>query len=175
MAWLGPVVAPSRRFLLPAVTPSRRGDCLSEPTRSPLAGSDRAHADRLRAWRWLSSALAETVGLPAPGRASSRSGHCRRLRRIHASDRLSAGRQSLWPQPVGFGAASPLLARRQRWPVLLGAGPAIPGSDSRGGPVRLSRIVAGRFFQCHLLDGKSSQRAPVSAAVRPSANRLSGL
>jgi hypothetical protein len=33
--------------------------------------------------------LAETAGLPAPARTSSRSGHCPRLRRIHASDRLS--------------------------------------------------------------------------------------
>ena len=32
------------------------------------------------------------------------------LRRIRASHRLSPGRQSLWPQPFGFGAASPFLA-----------------------------------------------------------------
>jgi len=48
--------------------------CLSEPTRSPLGGSDRAHADRLRAWRWLFATLTDTVGLPAPDSSSSRSG-----------------------------------------------------------------------------------------------------
>ena len=36
-------------------------------------------------------------------------------------------------------------------------------------------LVAGRFSQRHLLDGNSSQCAPVSATVRRSANRLSGL
>jgi hypothetical protein len=76
--------------------------------------------------RWL-----KTAGLPAPARTSSRSGHCPRLRRIHASDRLSAGRQSLWPQPVGFGATSPLFAGRQGWFVLLGAGPKMFGGNSR--------------------------------------------
>ena len=57
--------------------------CLSAPTRTPLAGTDRAHADRLRAWR-LPARLADAVGLPAPGSASSRAGHRRRLRHLHA-------------------------------------------------------------------------------------------
>src|SRR5206468_11662862 len=175
MAWLGSVVARSRKFLWHSVTPPRRGGCLPAPARSPLAGTDRAHADRLRAWWWLSAALADTVGLPAPGPASSRSGHCRRLRRIQASDRLSAGRQSLWPQPLGFGAASPLFAQRQEWLVRLGTSPAVSGGDSRRGPIRLRRVVSGRLLQRHLLDGKSSQRAPISATVLPSANRPSGL
>ena len=43
----------------------RRGGCLSAPTRSPLAGTDRAHADRLRARRLLAR-LVDAVGLPAP-------------------------------------------------------------------------------------------------------------
>ena len=40
----------------------------------------------------------------------------------------------------------------------VGAGPAVSGGDSRRGPVRLRRLVAGRLSQRHLLDGKSSQR-----------------
>ena len=60
------------------------------------------------------------LGYSAPGSASSRFGDRRRLRRLHASRRVSAGRQSLWPQPVGFGAAASLLAGRQGRLVLLG-------------------------------------------------------
>ena len=62
MARLGAVAAGSRRFLSHAVTPPQRGGCLSAPTRSPLAGTDRAHADRLRARR-LPARLADAVGL----------------------------------------------------------------------------------------------------------------
>ena len=61
------------------------------------------------------------LGYPLQTSASSRPGDCRRLRRLHASHRLSAGRQSLWPQPFGFGAASPFLAGRQGWLVLHGS------------------------------------------------------
>ena len=57
----------------------------------------------------------------------------------------------------------------------MGASPAISGSDSRRGSVRLRRLVAGRLSQRHLLDGNPSQCAPVSATLRRSANRLSGL
>jgi hypothetical protein len=64
------------------------GDCLSAPTRSPLAGSDRAHADRLRTRR-LPARLADAVGLPVLGPASSRVGHRRRVRRFRAPYRLS--------------------------------------------------------------------------------------
>src|SRR5712691_9670782 len=175
MARLGSVVARSRKFLCHAVTPSRRGGCLSGSTRSPLAATDRAHANWLRAWRQLSATLADTVRLLAPGSASCRSDHCRWLRRIHAPHCLSAGRQSLWPQSLGFGAASPLLARRQGRLVLLGASPAIRGRDTRRGALRLRRLVASRFSQSHLLDGKSSQCIPVSATVRRHADRLSDL
>ena len=91
------------------------------------------------------------LGHPLSGSASSRLGHCRRLRRIRASHRLSAGRQSLWPQHLGFGAAAPVSTGLQGRPVWLGASPAISGSDSRRGSVRLRRIVAGRFSQRHLL------------------------
>src|SRR6202011_1939712 len=45
MAWLGDFAAGTREFLSHAVTPSRRGGCLSAATRIPLAGTDRAHAD----------------------------------------------------------------------------------------------------------------------------------
>jgi hypothetical protein len=41
---------------------------------------------------------------------SDRSGNRCGLRRICAPNRLPAGRQSLWPQPFGFGASSPFLA-----------------------------------------------------------------
>jgi hypothetical protein len=41
----------------PVTRPSRRGDCLSAPPRIPLAGTDRAHADWLRAWRLLASRI----------------------------------------------------------------------------------------------------------------------
>ena len=73
MARRGAVVARSRTFLSHAVTPPRRGGCLSVPTRNPLAGTDRAHADRLRARR-LPARLADAVGLPSAGSASSRPG-----------------------------------------------------------------------------------------------------
>src|SRR6266404_5494380 len=106
MAWLGAVITRSRRFLSHAVTPPRRGGGLSAPTRSPLAGTDRAYADRLRVRRWLTK-LADAVGLPTAGSASSRFGHCRWLRRLHPSHRLSAGRQSLWPQSLSFRPAPP--------------------------------------------------------------------
>ena len=49
-----------------------------------------------------------------------------RPRCIHASDRLSTGRQSLRPQHLGFGAAAPVSAGLQGRPVWLGASsPAI--------------------------------------------------
>ena len=69
----GAVVARSRTFLSHAVTPPQRGGCLSVPTRSPLAGTDRAHADRLRARR-LPARLADAVGLLVAGSASGRPG-----------------------------------------------------------------------------------------------------
>ena len=115
------------------------------------------------------------LGYPLQSSASSRLGHRRRLRRLHASHRVSAGRQPLWPQPLGCGAAASFLAGRQGWLVRVGAGPAISGSDSRRGSVRLRRVVAGRLSQRHLLVGNQSQCAPVSATLRRSANRLSGL
>ena len=90
-----------------------RGGCLSAPTRTPLAGTDRAHAHRLRAGR-LPARLADAVGLPAPGSASSRFGYRRGIRHLHASHRLSAGRQSLWPQPLGGGAAASVSCRAPR-------------------------------------------------------------
>ncbi len=74
--------------------------------------TDRAHADRLRARR-LSAGLADAVGSLFAGSASGRPGDRRGLRRIRAADRLSAGRQSLWPQPFGL--------RRRRTGFLPGA------------------------------------------------------
>ena len=105
MAWCSTLAARSRELLSPAVTPSRRGGCLSAPPRTPLAGTDRAHAHRLRAWR-MPARLADAAGLPTPGSPSSRFGFDRGIRYLHASYRLPAGRQSLWPQSFDFGAAS---------------------------------------------------------------------
>src|SRR5450759_4704474 len=174
MARCGACVARCRTFLSHSVTPPQRGGCLSVPTRSPLPGVARSHADRLRARR-LPAGLADAVGPLFAGPASGRSGDRRGIRRIRASDRLSAGGQSLWPQPFGFGAASSLFAGLQGRLVLLEASPILSGSDSRRGPVRLRRVVAGRFSQRHLLAGNPAQCAPVSATVRRSPNRLSGL
>src|SRR5260370_2918258 len=70
MAWLGPSTAGSREFLSHAVTSSRRGGRLSAATRSPLAGADRAHADRLCARR-LPARFAYPVWLPPFGSASN--------------------------------------------------------------------------------------------------------
>jgi hypothetical protein len=113
MAWLGPFTAGSREFLSPAVTPSRRGGRLSAATRSPLAGADRAHADRLCARR-LPARLADAVGLPTVCFASSRLGHDPWIRHLHTAHRLPVGRQSLWTQPLGFGATSSVLAGHKR-------------------------------------------------------------
>ena len=50
--------------------------------------------------------------------------------------------------------------------VRVGAGPAISGSDSRRGPVRLRRVVAGRISQRHLLVGQPiSMRASFGNSV----------
>src|SRR6266849_6789675 len=57
LAWLGAFTARSGEFLPRALAPPRRGDCLSAAAWTPLAGIDRAHAHRLRAW-WLSARLA---------------------------------------------------------------------------------------------------------------------
>ena len=84
----------------------------------------------------------------------------------HPLQGVSAGRQSLWPQHLGGGATAPFFAGFQGWLVRMGASPAVSGSDSRGGPVRLCRVVAGRFLQRHLRHGKSSQHASVSATMR---------
>ena len=69
--WRGaePLLQEVGKFLSHAVTPPQRGGCLSVPTRSPLAGTDRAHADRLRARR-LSAGLADAVGPLFAGSAS---------------------------------------------------------------------------------------------------------
>src|ERR1019366_658081 len=109
MAW-GRVflVARSRTFLSHSATPPQRGGCLSVPTWSPFLADDRAHADRLRTRR-LPARLADAVGSLFAGPASSRSGARSGIRRLRAAYRLSAGRQSLWPQPVGCGTAAPVL------------------------------------------------------------------
>src|ERR1022692_4778601 len=66
LAWRDAFTAGSCEFLWHAVTPSCRGGCLSAAPRTPLAGTDRAHAHRLRAGR-LPARLVDAVGLPAPG------------------------------------------------------------------------------------------------------------
>src|ERR1017187_4310036 len=167
-------VAGSRTFLSHSVTPPRRGGCLSAPTRNPLPGADRAHADRLRARR-LPAGLADAVGSLFAGSATGRPGERPGVRRLRASDRLSVGRQPLWPQPFACGAASPLFAGLQGRLVRMEASPILSGSDSGRGPVRLRRAVGGRLSQRYLLAGNASQCAPVSAALRRSPNRLSDL
>src|ERR1019366_904875 len=161
-------------FLSHSVTPSQRGGCLSVPTRSPLPGADRAHADRLRTRR-LPTGLADTVRPLFAGSASSRPGGRRGLRLVRASHRLSAGRQSLWPQRFACGAASPLFAGLQGRLVRMEASPILSGSDSRRRAVRLRRALGGRLQKRHLFVGNPPQCAPVPATVRRSPNRLSGL
>src|ERR1019366_3927588 len=163
-----------RTFISHSVTPPQRGGCLSVPARNPFTGVARSHADRLCSRR-LPAGLAGPVGLLFANSVSGRPGDRRGLRRIRASDCLSAGRQSLWPQPFAFGAASPFFAGLQGRLVRMEASPILPGSDSGRGPVRLRRVVGGRFLQRYLLAGNSSQCAPVSAALRQSPNRLSDL
>src|SRR5882672_5386134 len=102
-------IAGSRTFLSHSVTPPQRGGCLSLPTRNPLPGADRAHGDRLRA-RWLSAGLADAVGSLFAGSARGRPRDRRGLRRIRTADRLSVGRQPLWPQPFARGTSAPFLA-----------------------------------------------------------------
>src|ERR1700694_2062165 len=113
------------------------------PTRDLLAGSDRAHADWLRA-RCLLARLADTVGLPGPNSPESRLGDCLWVRHLQASRGVSVGSEPLWPQSVCCGATSSFLAGRQGWPVLMGPGPLISRGDSGRRAVRLGRIVAGR-------------------------------
>src|ERR1700681_1723511 len=61
MAGFSAVVAASHGLLSPAATPPRRGGGLSAPTRSPFAGTDRAHAPRLRTRRRLPASLVDAV------------------------------------------------------------------------------------------------------------------
>ena len=168
-------VARSRTFLSHSVTPPQRGGCLSVPTRNPLAGTDRAHADRLRARR-LPARLADAVGLPSAGSASSRPGD-----RPWATTHTCIASSFRW-KATSMAAAFRLAAPPHRFLpgakgglYCMGASPALSGSDSRRGPVRLRRVVAGRLSQRHLLAGNPSQCAPVSATLRRSPNRLSGL
>src|SRR5579864_1694549 len=175
MAWGGAFfVARGRTFLSHSVTPPWRGVRLSVPTRSPFIGNDRAHADRLRTRR-LPARLADAVGSLIAGSASGRSGDRSGIRRIRPAHRLSAGGQSLWPQPFGCRPVTPVLAGRQRWLVRLGASPTVSGSDSRRGTVRLRRALGSRILQRHLLVGNPSQCTSVSTTLRRPPNRLSSL
>src|SRR5579862_7645558 len=61
MAWYGSSTRRNNPFLLHAVATPRRSSRLSASTRSPVAGTDRAHADRLRARR-LPARLVDAVG-----------------------------------------------------------------------------------------------------------------
>src|SRR5215831_7399762 len=49
--------------------------------------------------------------------------------------------------------------------VRMGASPTIAGDPPRGGPVRLRRAVASRASECHVFDGKPSERSTVSTVV----------
>src|ERR1035438_9007073 len=133
-------VTRSGTLLSYSVPPPQRCVCLSIPTGDPLLGADRAHADRLRAW-WLPAGLADTVGPLSAGSARGRPCDRSGLRRICTSNRLSVGRQSVWPQPLGRSTTSPVSAGSQGWLVLMGACPILSGSDSGRGPFRLRRAL----------------------------------
>ena len=174
MARIATNPAESRGFLWHAVTPPRRGCDLPVPTRRPHAGSRRAHANRLCSWS-LPARLAHTVGLSAPGFASSRLGHQHGLRRLCASDCFPSGSQPVWPQSFGLGAASPLLARIQGRPLSMDTSPKLSGSHLGRRPVRLRRIVAGRVSQSYLLARNPSECTPAWPTERRTPDRLSGL
>ena len=141
--------------------------------RSPA--TDRAHADRLRARR-LPAGLADAVGPLFAGSASGRPGDRRGIRRIRASDRLSAGRQSLWPQPFGLRRRLTGFCRAPRAACTAWAQvQSYPEVILVEGLFDYAVLVGGRLSQRHLLAGNPSQCAPVSATVRRSPNRLSGL
>jgi hypothetical protein len=112
---------------------------LSAPTRTPLSGIDRAHADRLCTRRLLAS-LADAIGLPATSSASSRLRLCSRLRHLHPSHCIPARRQSQRAQYLSFSATSPVSAGHKEWLVCMGVSRAIPGIDSRRRPVRIRRV-----------------------------------
>ena len=172
---LAPLLHEAARFLSHSVTPPQRGGCLSVPTRNPLAGTDRAHADRLRARR-LPARLADAVGLPSPGSASGRPGDRRWLRRLRAS------RSSFRWKAISMAAAFRLRRRRTASCRALRAA-CTHGTQVRPYPEVIlveglfdyAVLVAGRLSQRHLLAGNPSQCAPVSATLRRSPNRLSGL
>src|ERR1039457_532459 len=86
MAWRSAFIAGNCEFLSHAVAPPRRGGCLSAAPRTPLTGTDRANAHRLRAGR-LPARWDDAVGLPAPSSAASRFGFRRGIR--HLQDRKS--------------------------------------------------------------------------------------
>src|SRR5215831_20695577 len=167
MARCGTSAAGNGTLLWHPVAPPRRRRCLSVSTWNPLPGSDRAHAHWLRTRR-LPAGLAHAVGLLSARSASGRPGDRRGLRRIRTPDRLSSGRQSIWPQPFAFGAASSVSAGYERRLVLLGTSPPIPGGNSRRRSIRLRRGVAGRISKRHLLAGDPPQCTSVPAVMRMS-------
>src|ERR1035441_8101829 len=173
MAWRGELAGASEKLLPHSVTPPFRSSPVFAPTRFAVSRSDRTHADRLRAGP-LPARLADAVGLPTFPPAPNRPGQHQRLGCLFQPHCISAGRQPLWPQHWPC-RPTPLPAGHQGGLVLMGASPAISGSDSRGWSVRRRRVVADRFSQRHLLAGNLPQCAPVSATVRRSPNRLSEL
>jgi hypothetical protein len=115
------------------------GRRLSAPTRTRLNGIDRAHADRLRTRRPLTS-LAHAIGLSATCSASRRLRLCSRLRTLTCIALYSARRQSQRAKYLSFGATSPASTGHKEWFVCMGAVPAIRESDSRRWHVRLRRV-----------------------------------
>ena len=91
------------------------------------------------------------LGYPLSTPASSRSGHCRWLRRIHP-----IASSSRW-KAISMAAASRTRrrltgsCRARRAACICGSKSGMSGSDSRRGAVRLRRAVAGRISQRHLL------------------------
>src|SRR5436305_13837925 len=73
MARYGAFAARSCAFLWHSVRAAPRGGGLSPATGNPFAGTDRTHADRLRARRLLAGVV-DAVGLPVAGSVSGRPG-----------------------------------------------------------------------------------------------------
>jgi hypothetical protein len=141
----------------------------AHPTRIPLSGIDRVHADRLCTRRLLAS-LADAIGLPATSSASSRLRLCSRLRHLHPSHCIPARRQSQRAQYLSFSATSPVSAGHKEWLVCMGVSPAIPGSDSRRRPVRIRRVghqwaTRGQDHEGHIAKDRVHLFAPLPPQV----------
>jgi hypothetical protein len=172
--WRGlpPLLHEAAGFLSHAATPPRRGHCLSASTRNPLAGTDRAHADRLRARRlpagWLTQlgyplqALHQAGLVTAVATTPTRIASCFRWRAIS----MAAACRSRRRLTVSAG--------RQGRLVRLGASPAVSEVILVEGLFDYAVLWQAGFHNVTCSMG-NHLNAAVSPTVRWSANRLSGL